>query len=370
MRDKREYQPDSYLLYENRFYQIRIRVELKEEIDSDILASAVNRAIKRYPYFSVKVKLENGEYILEKNERPVCVSKTTDGVPALGSDRVNNHLVSVDYLDRYIYFNMSHALAGACGINEWVKTNIYEYVSEKYNIFPDTTGIIMVGTPLTDGETAYPDYEKLPDLKPYGAYKKGSGYTPEDDYIEALRNGICDICYCIEIDQKDLMTYVKTKDATPAVILSVLMYKALTNVFPDKDEPIVCGIVQNMRDQLGCKNSYHDMTRIVNIRYTPNMADFPIDRLGTITRGMLMLQSQPENSIYDMRKLIEWHSEIDKQKTLRSKRILCAQNDKHTDYFLGDIDTDSNNAKVYIPYIKSIYPCAANDKHNNRVKAS
>ena len=54
-----EYQPDTYLLYETRpnvCCNVRIVVKMKEKIDGELLNSAVNKAIKRYPYFSVEVE--------------------------------------------------------------------------------------------------------------------------------------------------------------------------------------------------------------------------------------------------------------------------------------------------------------------------
>ena len=52
--------PDTYLLYETRQNapsntNIRIALELTEDINGELLRVAVNEAIKRYPYFSVRI---------------------------------------------------------------------------------------------------------------------------------------------------------------------------------------------------------------------------------------------------------------------------------------------------------------------------
>ena len=65
--------PDTYLLYETRpnapsNTNIRFILETTEDINGDILNEAVNEAIKRYPYFSVRLKDENGSLVFAPNE--------------------------------------------------------------------------------------------------------------------------------------------------------------------------------------------------------------------------------------------------------------------------------------------------------------
>lgn len=56
------YNPDSYLLYgvaksPRPCFPIRIRLIMNEAVRGDVLDSAAQRAIKRYPYFAVRVEL-------------------------------------------------------------------------------------------------------------------------------------------------------------------------------------------------------------------------------------------------------------------------------------------------------------------------
>ncbi|MCR5104482.1 MAG: hypothetical protein K6B68_08540 [Eubacterium sp.] len=53
-----KYSFDTYRLYQSEkifAYTIRIKVTMKEEVDGDVLRSAANVAIKRYPYLAVNV---------------------------------------------------------------------------------------------------------------------------------------------------------------------------------------------------------------------------------------------------------------------------------------------------------------------------
>lgn len=93
----KNYQPESYLLYD-RPYNCRIRVELDEEIDGELLSKVANTAIKRYPYFKVYVAVNDEKYELKPNDRPIVVYETRKPNFSLGSEEVNGHLASIDYI--------------------------------------------------------------------------------------------------------------------------------------------------------------------------------------------------------------------------------------------------------------------------------
>ena len=54
---------------------IRFSVEFIDAIDFDSLSYAVKQVQKRYPYFSVKIKEQNEEFVLESNPQPFIISE-------------------------------------------------------------------------------------------------------------------------------------------------------------------------------------------------------------------------------------------------------------------------------------------------------
>ena len=66
---------DTYRLYSNEknfTYSVRVRVRMKDEVDIGIMRHAANVAIKRYPYFAVKVVLgEAGGYDFVPNNNDI-----------------------------------------------------------------------------------------------------------------------------------------------------------------------------------------------------------------------------------------------------------------------------------------------------------
>ena len=81
-------------------FTVRMKVCLDALVDAALLTEAVQEAIGRFPYFSVKVGLDAGQnYTLEPNDRPIAVLPEKDASLTLGSDEVNGHLVVITYRD-------------------------------------------------------------------------------------------------------------------------------------------------------------------------------------------------------------------------------------------------------------------------------
>ena len=82
-----KYSFDTYSLYkdEKRFaFVVRAKVRMKETVDIDVLRVAANKAIKRYPYFAVKIEIdENGAYVRVPNDKEVAVLEMGNKTPYL-----------------------------------------------------------------------------------------------------------------------------------------------------------------------------------------------------------------------------------------------------------------------------------------------
>ncbi len=93
------YDPMFYLCSEEMPFGIRVEITLKNEIDGEILETAVNTAIKRYPYFAVKIVKSGEELVTEKNDLPIKVFQG-DLLYPLGSAEVNYHLLALSYSEK------------------------------------------------------------------------------------------------------------------------------------------------------------------------------------------------------------------------------------------------------------------------------
>ena len=91
--------PDVYLLYEYRkknAFTVRLKVTLDEPVDEALLTQAATEAMTRFPYYSVKVGLDEGEnYVLLPNDRQIKVLPEKDQRMVLGSEEVAEHIKSI-----------------------------------------------------------------------------------------------------------------------------------------------------------------------------------------------------------------------------------------------------------------------------------
>ena len=320
-----KYSIDTYRLYlkEKMFhYSMRLRVKMKEKIDPDVLRSSVNEAIKRYPYFAVRVSVdEEGGFILSPNDAEIAVLPVEGKVRDLGSSEVNYHLCFVEYDEQTIYFNMSHSLCGGKGVQPWVMTNIYQYVKNKYNIEPVAPGIRKPGEKLLEGEVTEPTADMLLDEEPVYNRPSKDPYVPYLDYINGMINPFKKYsCYRFyTFKQEDIVSFIKKNDASVQSFFTVILAKMFDRVLPSKYPVIGVKISHNPCEDIGLPYSHSDYLTAIFIDYDRYQLKWDMEKLGTMTRGQLILQGDPSVSHSQLKKLFAYYDEIDKIQGLKEK---------------------------------------------------
>lgn len=329
---------------------VRIKVQLDEKIDADKLTQAANEAIGRYPYFSVQVGLDEGQnYTLQHNAKPIAVLPEKDESLVLGSDEVNGHLFAVTYRDDCIWFNYSHAPCGAPGGLFWVKTTLYQYMTKKYGQLTPPADIKLVGSPVTEGELAFPDADKLPKDEPFSRYDGGDSNLTLVRFLKYLFNPFAknNYYYQIEIPTKDFMEYAANIDGTPNTILAAIMVKVVSRMVREKKNThLSARIAADYRKDIGAALSYRDFVRFIHIKYDWSIKDESIGKLSMRARGAIIKQNQPELAYERFVKLDKVHKDIDAQPDLRSKKKYALKNstfrsdprDNCTISYVGKVD--------------------------------
>ncbi len=313
-----KYSFDTYRLYQREkvfAYTIRVKVTMKEEIDCKVLKSALNVAIKRYPYLAVKVITQpDGAYDLLPNDAEVVVIRTGNNLPKLGSEEVNGHLVFLDYEGRDIYFNISHSLCGGHGSFPFVMTVIYQYVKEKYNVEPDAPNIRKPDSPLLENEMVEPTVDMLPDMP--SSYKY-AGKKPQmmiKDYLNGMYNPFKRNPNYMEFAfrQKDIIELAQQNDFSVVSIFIILMAKALDKVLPEKCKVIGAETANCPLDQMGIDDAHADLLTHIFVDYDREMLSRDMGFLGTVTRGNIILQKDLENCQEEIRQILKVYEEVDK----------------------------------------------------------
>ena len=267
-----------------------VRVTLKNPIEPEPLRRALDKAMTRYPYFSVRLRATERELYLE--DIPLPVSLVKGPVPArLNTEQSNYHLVGVSYERTSIIFGAFHALTDGAGAFHWIKTVLYYYLCETEGRTLDPAGVRLAGEEIPAGELEDPFPAQVPsDEEPLGVPRSGKAFCITD------HTGIGkQMCWHIRIGETSFMKYTRTQDGSPATITSAFMAKALQSLHPDAAEPVVCGMAHNIRDVIRKPLAHQSMVALILLRYPASLRDADLMRLATCSRGMVMLQSQPEN---------------------------------------------------------------------------
>jgi hypothetical protein len=117
----------------------RVQVEMTEIVDKDLLQSAVDAVLERYPMFKVRLKTGFFWSYLDRNELPFYVQPLTHHVCGdLNPKDHNGYLFQVYYRNKLIALEMFHSLADGTGAFAFIKTLLYEYLLLKgHRVSPD-----------------------------------------------------------------------------------------------------------------------------------------------------------------------------------------------------------------------------------------
>lgn len=309
-------------------YTFRIAVEMKAAIDGAALRKAADTSIRRYPYFSIELVLTEDDIFhkVVPNSRPIVI---VDGVMPvlLNSEESNRHLLALAYAGNTIYFDVSHSLADGAGIMEFVKTTLYYYVCETYGKAFPADHIRTLDTPISEEELTDP-YLNLPETgeQPLGGFPKmGPAFTLKDDGMSLTGP---ETLFRMNVDEKAFMKYNRENDGSPATMTSAFLAKALYRLRGELEKPIRIALAYNNRLALNTPLAHHSVVGTCAITYPAAVRDWSIEKLGTVTRGAVALQSDPSNMLMMIRALSMSREKVYAAPDLESAKSLCAENGK------------------------------------------
>ena len=272
--------------------EIRIRIRLRDLIDPGILRHAVDTTMQRYPYFRVELRKQDGQYVFAENHRPVVITHSLHGV-ALNSADSNFHMIAFCWQDNWIILDVFHGLTDGTGAYEVVRTLLYYYCSERYDIQLKAEGIRLAGDAIPEEEWLDPlagrndlpipkQHEQMPD-----ALNLVAMAGLEDDHRHTV--------YSIAISESEFMRFNLDNDGSPGTMVSLLLSRAIAKLFPEAKDIIRITLCVNQRKALHAPLAHQSLVGGAFLEYKDRMRDWPLDRQATAYRGMVFAQTQEEN---------------------------------------------------------------------------
>ena len=271
---------------------IRIRIRMRDLIDPDDLRYAVDMTMKRYPYFCVELQKKEGQYVFAENHRPVVITNSLHGVE-LNAEASNYHMLSFSWQENWIIFDVFHGLTDGTGAYEVVRTLLYYYCSERYNVTLKEEGIRLVGDEISAEEWIDPAAGRtdlpLPTqhMQMSDALNLIASAGLEKDHRRTV--------YSIAVSESEFMRFNLDNDGSPGTMVCLLLSRAIAKLFPEAENTIRLALCVNQRKALHAPLAHQSLVGGVMLEYKDQMRDWSLEQQGTAYRGMVFAQTQEEN---------------------------------------------------------------------------
>ena len=272
--------------------EIRIRIRMRDLIDPEILRRAVDMTMKRYPYFRVELQKKEGRYVFAENHRPVVITDSLHGVD-LNSEDSNYHMIAFCRKDNWIVLDVFHGMTDGTGAYEVVRTLLYYYCSERYNVKLKEEGIRLVGEEIPEEEWIDPVANRTDLPSP----KQNELMSDALNLIASagLEEDHCRTAYSIAISESEFMRFNLDNDGSPGTMVSLLLSRAISKLFPEAENVIRIALCLNQRKALHAPLAHQSLVGGVMLEYKDKMRDWSLEMQGTAYRGMVFAQAQEEN---------------------------------------------------------------------------
>lgn len=270
---------------------IRMRIRMRDLIDPDVLRSAVDTTMSRYPYFRVRLLRDgDGGWIYAANDRPVTVNHSLNGV-TLNSPESNYHMVAFSWYDNRITLDIFHALTDGKGSYELLRTLLYYYCSGRYRVTLPEAGIRLAGSDISEEEWTDPVASAPQVCAPASseltaALRLTGPGRLKDDHRKVV--------YSIAVPESEFMRFNIEHDGSPATMVSLFLSRAIARLFPDAAEPIRVRICVNQRTALHKPLAHQCLVGAALVEYKDAMRAWPLRRQATAYRGMVYAQTQED----------------------------------------------------------------------------
>jgi hypothetical protein len=334
MKDLKEYRLFSELraLYastEEYRRTVRFMFRLKDKINVASLTYAIKMVQKRYPYYCVELKKDdNGLYFI-KNDRDIILADKNKDI-LLNSEESNYHLISFQYNDdNYIIINLSHALADGVATYSLIRTLLYYYITNAYNVVLSKENIRLVEDEISEEEFNDPlvttkKLMTLPKIKLNPALN-----IIKENHLENQEKFI----YHLEIVEKELMDYVKSIKATPGTLISLLLSKALKKENANSKNVVRMSICVDLRKLLDTPLAHQSLVSGLVYDYDEKFDNLTIEEEIKKIRETVSDFIKEPKSLFIISSCYYYLLMLSKEKDINKARMIAAKN-KET---MGDL---------------------------------
>ena len=294
---KEFYEPMLYLSTPEHPNTMSVVAELKEPIDGNILNSVVEALRVRFPYFYVKAVVRDNDVYPVPNPLPMTVRNSWEPIN-FNSQESNYHLAAWKYDGTRLAVEISHSLTDGAGILPYVKSALYLYLCRKTGLELDPAGIHLPGEEIPASETGNP----FAGMDIDGAEEPMYTKKPIEDFYRVKREGDPQPQFhCIKMAESQLIRYCRDFDGSPNAMIAVLLARAARKYDPDSEKTVSVSVAIDHKAMLGARENYRMFANVIELDFPKSRSLDDLMQSCTVARGQMMLQAQPENSLWAMK---------------------------------------------------------------------
>lgn len=304
-------------------HTFRITIKLKDLIDGDVFRDAVDRTMRRYPYFRVRLVISGGEPFFEDNPAPVPVIHTNQRI-VLGSAQTAGHLMCFCYWKNKLHIDVYHGLTDGGGVGPLIKTLLYYYCTAFYEVELSADGIRLSGDAV--------DRKEWDDPAAVPLERGHRGLTAKWDRpaLQLEDEGVVHLLpdssvITVRIPEAAFMRFNMSNDGSPATIVALLLARAIDAVHPGSDLPPVIAMCVNQRRALRAPLAHQSLVGDVRLPYTDRIRKLDFSTQATCFRGMVTLQSDVDMVLDEIR---DYQALVEKLKAMddpRERHACCVR---------------------------------------------
>lgn len=294
---KEFYEPMLYLSTPEHPNTMCVIARLKEPIDGDILQSVVQELSVRFPYFYVKAVVRDNDVYPEHNPLPMTVRNTWDPI-AFNSAQSNYHLAAWKYEGTRVALEISHSLTDGAGVFPYVKSVLYLYLTRKTGEALDPEGIRLPKEAIPESETGNPFAALDIDGAKESLYVKP---TVEDFLRIKAEGDLTPQVHYVKLKESQLIEYCRDFDGSPNAMIAVMFARAARKYDPDNEKTVSVSVAIDHKAMLGSYDNYRLFANVIELDFPKSRSLNDLMKSCTMARGQMMLQAQPENSLWAMK---------------------------------------------------------------------
>ena len=204
----------------------RLSATLKEPVDREILQSALDVTVRRFPSIAVKLKRGVFWYYLEEiKNAPKIQDEKSYPLVRMPLDDIRHCAFRVLVYNKRIAVEFFHALTDGNGALVFLKTLVAEYLTQKYGLnIPNENGVLS--------RLDKPKEEELTDDFPKNKAPVGKSRNESDSYRifgELEEDGFCHVTTFM-IKSEELLTLAHSYGVTLTALMAAMFIKASINL--------------------------------------------------------------------------------------------------------------------------------------------